>query len=385
MREPFLMTGPTSVGYLEQELFRLLGEDRSVSAFLAAAGLDGLWVRDLEKTGSEWISDQFWHALGKDPTDADRSRCEWHTSLIPEDRSHALDQIQRHIEDPHLSTSPTFRFRHSDGSVVWMQLRVLVVRSEAGSPIRMLVAHKNLTELKLAEERLQQVNQEFETFAYATSHDLKAPLKSVSGQLQLLDNLCSKELPPVARTLMSNMHISLDRMSSMIDGLREYAQLVNHEFRFEPFDLRNLINNVLEVQHGNLRAIAAMVVIEAEGWMHSSPVLVHCILSNLIDNAIKYRRQDINLLLTIRGRESGAGWYLTIEDNGIGIEEKYQSRVFDLLQRLHTQDEIAGNGLGLCLASIAIQHLGGKLWLESQPGAGSTFSVFLPKEARDAR
>ncbi|WP_417712547.1 sensor histidine kinase [Roseibium aggregatum] len=236
-----------------------------------------------------------------------------------------------------------------------------------------------------SDKHLREANEELQAFAYAASHDLRAPLKSISGQLQLLESLCSDALPQTAQTLMSNMHLSLDRMSLMIDGLLDYAQITNPEVHLETVDLHALTGSILDARNDDLTSIAAAVTNLTGGSIFTSSPLVQRILGSLVDNAIKYRRLDERLTLKIASKETEAGWSLSVEDNGIGIEEKYQDRIFGLMQRLHTQDEIAGNGLGLCLASKAARHLGGKIWLNSTPGFGSTFFVFLPKEGGNGR
>ena len=365
--------------YLQAELINLVQSDRSIFEFIQAGSLDGLWYWDLENPEHEWMNEKFWQVLGFDPAEKKHFAQEWQDLIFQEDLEEALDNFHKHVEDPDHPYDQIVRYRKKDGATVWVRCRGLAIRDETGKPIRMLGAHTELTQLKATEERLRKSNAELEAFAYAASHDLKAPLKSISGQLQLLQDAFLTDLPADANTLMSNVHVSLDRMSNVIDGLLEYAQMANHELRCETFDLNELVAGILEDHHGDLKPIAATVFNGTNGMMHSSAVLVRHILHNLISNAVKYRRGDEPLQVNITSEESDLAWCLSVQDNGIGIAEQHQGRIFEFLQRLHTQDEIAGNGLGLCLVAKAAQHLGGSVSLTSKPGEGSTFSVTIPK------
>lgn len=365
--------------YLQAELIKLVQSDRSIFEFIQAGSLDGLWYWDLEDPEHEWMNEKFWQVLGFDPAEKKHLAQEWQDLIFQEDLKQALDNFHKHVEDPNHPYDQVVRYRKKDGAIVWVRCRGLAIRDDTGKPIRMLGAHTELTQLKATEERLRKSNAELEAFAYAASHDLKAPLKSISGQLQLLQDAFLTDLPSDAKTLMSNVQVSLDRMSNVIDGLLEYAQMANHELRCETFDLHELVSGILEDHHGDLKPIVATVFNSTNGMMHSSAVLVRHILHNLISNAIKYRRKSERLMVRITSEETDQNWHLTVEDNGIGIAEQHQKRIFEFLQRLHTQDEISGNGLGLCLVAKAAQHLGGSVSLTSTPGEGSTFSVTLPK------
>lgn len=371
---------PLSTDFLEKELLERIGTDRAIFEFFQDSSRSGILYSDLEESGSEWVSDQFWIALGLDPSANNLFADTWRNYLLPEDHGKALAFFQRHDEDPQNCSSQTLRFRHGRGSIVTMQSRTFIVRNNDGKPIRKLSVFTDISKFNQIKDSFRRANEEIRDIAYAASHDLKAPLKSISGQLQLLESLCMDALPPLTKTLMENIQTSLDRMSYTIDGLLDYSQTATHEVSKRQFFLRDLVTDILEDHHGDLKSIPALVTSDCDCSIYSSSDLTRQILNSFVDNAIKYRRRDVGLTLKILGKVRETGWLISVEDNGIGIEERYQDRVFELLQRLHTQEEISGAGLGLCIARKSAEHLGGKIWFHSDPGIGSTFYVFLPKE-----
>ncbi len=149
----------TPTHYLEQELYDLIKKESAFFRFLQESSLDGLWYWDLEQPDQEWMSPEFWQTLGYDHTTKKHDPAEWQSIIFPEDAESALKMFQAHCQDPDVPYDQIVRYRHQDGSTVWIRCRGLALRNEAGQPIRMLGAHTDLTPLKDAEHRLQHVNQ----------------------------------------------------------------------------------------------------------------------------------------------------------------------------------------------------------------------------------
>ena len=150
----------TETHYLEEELYQLVQGDRSIFEFLQSGSLDGIWYWDLENPENEWMSPQFWATLGYDPKKQKHLASEWQDLINPEDLQVAFDNFRKHCADPNHPYDQVVRYRHKNGSTVWVRCRGIAIRDEAGNPIRMLGAHNELTKQKQTEERLRKSEEE---------------------------------------------------------------------------------------------------------------------------------------------------------------------------------------------------------------------------------
>ncbi|MEN8199859.1 MAG: PAS domain-containing protein [Thermodesulfobacteriota bacterium] len=168
--------------YLKNELYDLIQKDPSVFDFLQQGALDGVWYWDLEKLENEWMSPRFWEVLGYDPGEKDHLSSEWQDIIFKEDFDLAIQNFTRHCEDPSHPYDQIVRYRHKNGSVVWVRCRGIAIRDESGKPVRMLGAHSEITQQKLAEEELEKRNKELEETNQRLEKAL-AEIKSLKGIL----------------------------------------------------------------------------------------------------------------------------------------------------------------------------------------------------------
>lgn len=148
--------------YLEAELRALVRQDDRIFQFLQDGSLDGLWYWDLEAPDHEWMSPRFWKLFGYDPDEKAHAPSEWQDMIDPDDRDAALARVERHLADPGVPYDQVVRYRHKDGSTVWVRCRGLAIRDDDGRPVRMLGAHTDVTALKQVEEELREKNAELE-------------------------------------------------------------------------------------------------------------------------------------------------------------------------------------------------------------------------------
>jgi PAS domain S-box-containing protein len=146
--------------YLKQELYSLIKDDDTLFEFLQAGSLDGVWYWDLENPVHEWMSPRFWELLGYEPSSKKHMASEWQDLIFAEDLALAIDNFNQHCADADHPYDQVVRYRHQDGSTVWVRCRGVAIRDEAGNPVRMLGVHTDLTEQKRTEEELRQRNQE---------------------------------------------------------------------------------------------------------------------------------------------------------------------------------------------------------------------------------
>jgi len=232
-----------------------------------------------------------------------------------------------------------------------------------------------------AEEALRRSNKELEQFSYRVAHDLTEPLRTIITHTQLMDAARRTEPSPDTSESMRFVVEAARRMQVFIDGLLAYAR-VAHEVEAE----------TREVDSGHLLALARAdlsTAIQESGAILTSGILPRInvapgfeqVFLNLIGNAIKYRRPDVTPEIHVEAREDGDEWVFSVHDNGIGIEPRYQDYVFQPFQRLHGR-EIPGSGIGLAMVRKIVEANGGSIWLESEPGTGSTFHFRLPRTIR---
>lgn len=264
-----------------------------------------------------------------------------------------------------------FYYEQEKLSPCWLQ--IVAVKLNDG----FAVTFHNITARKQAEEELARSNAELEQFAYVASHDLQAPLSTIASYAQLLEGRYRDQIDANAMKFIQKMIKGSVRMQSLIDDLLEYSRVSKKSKDFEPTDC----NQIFEEACGNLHL--AIRKNQATVSRCDLPIVIgDCsqmvqVFQNLIGNAIKYRRDEPPIIhLNAERRETD--WLFSVSDNGIGIDSKHSERIFQIFQRLHTQEEYTGTGIGLAICQKIVERHGGQIWVESQLGAGATFYFTLP-------
>ena len=241
------------------------------------------------------------------------------------------------------------------------------------------ISHRQRAESALlkSNQELARSNAELEQFAYVASHDLQAPLATIASYAQLLEKRYKDQLDSQAIKFISNIVLGCTRMQTLIDDLLEYSRLGRSR---QPFQLTNC-NHVVQQAIANLQGAigdtqAVIVYSELPAVMGDVSQLVQ-LFQNLLGNAIKYR-QDAPPEVHIIACQQEENWLFSVSDNGIGIAPQHQERIFQIFQRLHTQREYSGTGIGLAICQKIVERHGGSIWVESEPGRGSTFYFTLP-------
>lgn len=375
--------------YLERELEDLISSDRATWQFIQEGSLDGVWYWDLEEPQHEWMSPEFWRTLGVDPATKKHDPAEWQDIIFAEDLALALQNFEKHCADPSHPYDQVVRYRHADGSTVWIRCRGLAIRDENGKPIRMLGAHTDLTAVKRSEEHAsagwraaEAANAELRSFAYSISHDIKAPTNTLRMLIEEIDGSLGEGVDPVTRDFIEMSRQTVSRMQHLIEYVLDYTRIIGMEPEFEPVALGQSVDCALKNLKADIEARGARIKVGRLPTVRAVREQVNILTQNLISNAIKYCPQDRIPEVSVSMSEDRTGDRLRLEvaDNGIGIPEENQARIFRLFQRLHGRDEIEGHGLGLSMCQhIALKHRG-QISLSSRPGEGSVFTVDLPMD-----
>lgn len=246
------------------------------------------------------------------------------------------------------------------------------------------MASERRNALKLAEVNLdlKRSNADLEQFAYIASHDLKEPLRNISSYVQLLQRRYQGRLDADADAFIGYTVEGVRRLQTIINELLAYSRLGSSRPTLVPMQsgaavsaaLTALKNAISEAQ-AVVEIKAQMPVVEADG-----PQMVS-LFQNLVGNALKYRRDDCRPEVEIGCEDGGDCWIFLVRDNGIGIDPQYHAQVFDVFKRLHPRDRYPGTGIGLAICKRVVERHGGRIWVESELGRGSTFRFTMPKSA----
>src|SRR5919202_391428 len=225
-------------------------------------------------------------------------------------------------------------------------------------------------------QELARSNAELEQFAYVASHDLQAPLATIASYAQLLEKRYKDQLDSKASKFIGNIVQGCTRMQTLIDDLLEYSRVGRSRKPFQLTDCNQAVEQALANLQGAIRQTQAVVTYsELPAVMGDISQLVQ-LFQNLVGNSIKYRH-DAPPVVHITAYKQEKDWLFSVSDNGIGIATQHQARIFQIFQRLHTQKEYSGTGIGLAICQKIAERHGGYIWVESQPGQGSTFYFTL--------
>jgi len=231
--------------------------------------------------------------------------------------------------------------------------------------------------LKINNDKLNLANEELERFAYVASHQLKAPVRTISNFLNLIERELEKQPDnPLLVEYLGYVKSSSSEMAMLINGLLEYSKLEKEELTFESIDL----NDVLLIVQNNLRATLddrnAQVTIGELPVVAANKTQMLILFQNLVENAVKYNESS-QPAIDIYTDKTGV---LYVKDNGIGIAEEYHQRIFGMFIRLHGQDEYAGTGIGLSACKKIMERHNGEITVDSKLGEGTTFKLHFPKK-----
>ncbi len=225
-------------------------------------------------------------------------------------------------------------------------------------------------------KKLEQSNRELDNFALIAAHDLRAPLRAVSGFIDLLKKHCKEKLDAEADRYISNILEGTVRMNHLIDDLLLYARAGTREKPLVPVDVNTVLKKTLDNLSFEIKESGAVITVDPLTTVSADSTQLIQLFQNLMGNAIKYSSSTPRI--HISAERKGEEWLFRISDNGIGIEPRQFERIFQIFQRLHTSDEYSGTGIGLATCKKIAERLGGRIWVESKPGEGSTFFFTLP-------
>ncbi len=238
--------------------------------------------------------------------------------------------------------------------------------------------HESERALAMYAENLKRSNEELQRFAYIASHDLQEPLRSIVSFSQLLERRCKGQLGPEADEFIAFIVEGGNRMQRLIRDLLELSRIETQAQSPVPTGAGAVVADVLSTLEAPICETGATVTVGPMPTVMADPVQLEQVFTNLIANALKYRREGATPIIAISAVRTGRRWEFAVRDNGIGIEPEYHDRIFQMFQRLHTHDEYDGTGIGLAVVKKIVERHGGSVRVESTPGEGSTFYFTFP-------
>ena len=267
-----------------------------------------------------------------------------------------------------------------------MVLNARQIFSEGIGQELILLAIEDITEKKQIEEafrntykELERVNGELSDFTNIISHDLQEPLRTINSYIQLLSKKYEGKLDKRADEYISFIGDASKRLKNMIDVLLDYCRIGVDEEKLEQVDCTRLFEEVITSLQSLIQESKAKIKYATLPTIEANKTQLAQVFQNLIVNAIKFHKKNIVPEITISANKNDDNEYLfTISDNGIGIDLEHKDRIFQIFQRLHTREEYEGMGIGLTTCKKIVERHNGKIWVESEPGKGSTFYFTLP-------
>jgi PAS domain S-box-containing protein len=283
--------------------------------------------------------------------------------------------------------------RAKDGTIYWVDTTIVPFLDDAGKPYQYVAIRTDITERKKAEAHLIELNNnlqkhakelavsnaDLEQFAYVASHDLQEPLRMVTSFLTQLEKKYGDVIDDKGKRYIAFAVDGAKRMRQIILDLLEFSRVGRTEDTNEELDLNELVEEIKILFRKQVEEKKAVIEADRLPVIHAYKTPMRQVFQNLISNALKYTRAEVPCRIHIAVKESEKEWQFEIADNGIGISEEFYDKIFIIFQRLHNRDEFSGTGMGLAVTKKIIENQGGKIWLSSEEGKGTSFYFTILK------
>jgi light-regulated signal transduction histidine kinase (bacteriophytochrome) len=316
-----------------------------------------------------------------------------HPDDISEEEPHKRELLAGEIPNYRIEK----RYLRKDGNSVWVAHNASTVHDASGKLLYGIAQVEDISERKRAEESLAQAHEELEQraqdlersntdlqqFAYASSHDLSEPLRMVSSYVQLLAKRYRGQLDSDADEFIHYAVDGVARMQALIEGLLMYSRAGTSEYAIDEVDCSEVMEATLFMLKTSIEESGAEITVGDLPVVQGDASQLSQLFQNLIGNAIKFVDQGPPRIEISCEREQEI-WHFAFADNGIGIDPAHLDRIFSVFQRLHGRGEYPGSGIGLAICKRIVERHGGRIWVDSSPGEGSTFNFTIPARRENA-
>ncbi|SDK43197.1 PAS domain-containing sensor histidine kinase [Natronorubrum texcoconense] len=287
-----------------------------------------------------------------------------------------IETIKPHFQAVFDGDARSFEVEYHDRDLFAQTLPIRNIDDEIYAGMLLV---QDITERREYQRQLELSNERLEQFAYVASHDLQEPLRMVTSYLQLIDSRYGDAFDEDGEEFLDFAIDGADRMREMIDGLLEYSRIETKGETFEPVDLDSVLGTVLKDLEMRIEENDATISTDDLPRVEGDESQLRQLFQNLLSNAITYSG-DEPPQVDITAERDGEYWVISVRDEGIGIDPDATDRIFEVFQRLHSQTEQPGSGIGLALCRRIVERHGGEIWVDSEPGEGTTFTFTIPAD-----
>ncbi|MDH4200008.1 MAG: cache domain-containing protein [Spirochaetia bacterium] len=320
----------------------------------------------------------------------------------PEDREF-VKIIHEDSREQHLPFSIHYRLQLSGDKIKYIDEECITFFDDHGKPLRSVGTVHDMTPQKEAEleitklnrelesrvaqrtAQLETANKELEAFSYSVSHDLRAPLRSITGFAELLKKNIYDSIDEKSRHYINVISESTIQMGQLIDDILSFSRMARTELMESVIDFSILVKNSVKTLDNEIRGRNIIWKINPMPSAKGDINLLQLVMNNLISNAVKFTQKQKEAEIEIGSKEDNNETIYYIKDNGAGFDMNYSNKLFGIFQRLHRQEEFPGTGVGLANVQRIIQRHGGRIWAKSSPGKGATFYFTLPENERSVQ
>lgn len=337
----------------------------------------GTWEKDLKTNNLVWDK-RMEKMFGFEEGSFDGKYETFEKCLVDEDIPYVRETQRRAVEEDR-PYEAVYRIRTDKGNVNYINSKASVIKNKAGKPIRMSGVCFDVTDMKKGAERiliklnedLHRSNKELEQFAYVASHDLQEPLRMVASFTQLLAARYKDKLDDDAKEFIHYAVDGATRMQSLINDLLNYSRIGTRGKSFENSDFNQIFNKTINNLRLRIEEKKAIVTCDKLPVLRCDEIQMVQLFQNLIGNALKFC--DTIPVVHVSTKESPTHYIFSVKDNGIGIEQQYFNKIFLIFQRLMPREKYSGSGIGLAICKRIVERHGGKIWIKSEVGKGTTF------------
>jgi PAS domain S-box-containing protein len=344
--------------------------------------------------GEIHVNQSFGDMLGY--TKEEMVRLKWQDITYPEDvegSQRFIDMLLKGVKD---SVRFTKRYIHKNGGIIWTDVGTALRRDANGDPLYFMTAVSNITDRKIAEDslhalkdeleqriiqrtvQLEALNKELEAFSYSVSHDLRAPLRAVHGYTKILLEEYEGKLDEEGKRICGIISSSATQMGELIDDLLSFSRIGKSSMNPHMLDMKQIAMSVCVELEGEEGSHKNSIKIDKLHKVFGDPTLIKHVWNNIISNAVKYSSKEAFPEIEIGSKKEKNSIVYFVKDNGVGFDMQYAHKLFGVFQRLHSEAEFEGNGVGLAIVQRIILKHEGKIWAEGEVGKGATFYFRLP-------
>jgi PAS domain S-box-containing protein len=343
----------------------------------------GVWEWDISTNVIEW-DERMESIFGLKRGTFEGNYDAFEKFLVDEDLAHVRIAINKALEFD-VAFETVYRIKLNDGEIKHINAKALVSKNPDGKPARMIGVCFDITDMKKGAEQalfrlnedLLRSNKELEQFAYVASHDLQEPLRMISSFTQLLAQRYKDKLDNDANEFIQFAVDGALRMQNLINDLLDYSRVQSRGKSLSETDMNYVLGQTVNNLKYIIKEKRALITNDELPVIYADSGQMVQLLQNLIGNSLKFCKSSPQV--HISAKEEQDHYLFSVKDNGIGIEPQYFEKIFSIFQRLHQKEEYAGTGIGLAICRRIVERHGGRIFVESKPGKGSTFSFTIGK------